>query len=91
MFHQAAEQQYVIQMPHAVVIELSGETATARATMHEMMRGADGGGMQMWRTYYGDLVRTHAGWRYKMRRFRTAVFHRQAPAGDLLRTYPARN
>jgi uncharacterized protein (TIGR02246 family) len=82
-----AEQQYVIQTPHAVVIKLNGDTATARVTMQEIMRGQDGSGMQMWGTYYDDLVRTNAGWRFKLRRYRTAIFDAKPPEGDLFRSF----
>jgi len=80
-------QLFVIQTPHAVVIKLNGDTATARVTMQEMMRAADGSGMQMWGTYYDDLVRTAAGWRFTLRRFRTAIFEAAAPSGDFLRSF----
>jgi uncharacterized protein (TIGR02246 family) len=82
-----SEQQYVIQTPHAVVIKLNGDTATVRATMQECMRAPDGSGMQMFGTYYDDLVRTADGWRFKLRRFRTAIFEAKAPAGDFFRTF----
>lgn len=81
------EQLYVIQTPHAVVIHLNGDSATVRTTMQEMMRGPDGSGMQMWGTYYDDVVRTEAGWRFKLRRFRTAVFEAKPAAGEMFRTY----
>jgi uncharacterized protein (TIGR02246 family) len=80
-------QQIVVQMPHAAVIKLHGDTATARVTMHEFMRGPDGSGMQMWGTYYDDLVRTPAGWRFTLRRFRTAFFDGTSPVGDIYRSF----
>ncbi len=51
------------------------------------MRGQDGSGMQMWGTYYDDLVRTNAGWRFKLRRYRTAIFDAKPPEGDLFRSF----
>ena len=83
------EQSIVLQTPSATVITLAGDTATARTTMHEFMRSADGAGMQMWGTYYDKLMRTENGWRFRERRFRTALFDAKSPAGDILRHYPA--
>lgn len=80
-------QQYVIQTPHAVAITLNGDTATARVTMDELMRGRDGTGMHMWGTYYDDLVRTVEGWKFKLRRFRITIFDPAPVPGEMYRTY----
>lgn len=81
------KQSFVIQTGHSVVIQVHGDTATARSTMHEFMRNSEGVGMQMWGTYYDDLLRTVAGWRFKRREFRVALFDAKAPVGDFLRNY----
>ena len=81
------KQEYVIQTGHAVVIKLNGDTATARATMQEFMRGKDGSGMQMWGTYYDDLVRTPEGWKFKLRRFRYAIFEPTPMPGAMHRGF----
>ncbi len=82
-----SEQQYVIQLGAAIVVKLNGDTATARATMYEVMRGPDGSGMQQMGTYYDDLVRTPEGWKFKLRRFRTTILEGKPPAGDFFKTY----
>ena len=82
-----AAQQYVIQTASTVAIKLHGDSATSRAMMYEIMRGADGSGMQQMGTYYDDIVRTDAGWRFKLRRFRTAIFEGKPPPGDFFKTY----
>jgi uncharacterized protein (TIGR02246 family) len=81
------EQQYIIQTASAIVVKLNGDTASARATIHELMRGPDGTGMQQMGTYYDDLVRTAEGWKFKLRRFRVTIFDGKPPAGDFLKTY----
>lgn len=80
-------QQYVIQTPHAIAITLNGDSATARVTMEELMRGHDGTGMHMWGTYYDDLVRTADGWKFKLRRFRVTIFNPVPVPGEMYRTY----
>jgi ketosteroid isomerase-like protein len=80
-------QKYVIQTPHAVAITLNGDTATSRATMHESTAGHDGTGLQMWGTYYDDLVRTPVGWRFKVRKFRVAFITYEPLPGELMRSY----
>jgi ketosteroid isomerase-like protein len=80
-------QSYVIQTPHAVTINLQGDTATARSTIQEVMRGPDGSGMQMWGTYYDDLLRTDAGWRFTRRRYSTFIFEAKPPPGEVFRRF----
>jgi ketosteroid isomerase-like protein len=82
-----SEQEYVMQVPHAVVVKLNGDTATARTTVQEFMRGRDGAGAQIWATYYDELVRTTEGWRFKCRKFRAAIFEANPVGGDFLRTF----
>jgi len=80
-------QYIVVQMPHCPVIKVNGDTATSRVTMHEFMRGPDNSGMQMWGTYYDDLVRTDVGWRFKLRVYRTAYYDDKPPEGEILRRF----
>jgi uncharacterized protein (TIGR02246 family) len=82
-----SEEEYVIQCPHAPVIKLNGDTATARTTMHEVVRSPGNKGAQLMGTYYDDLVRTPEGWRFKVRTFRVTYFDPQPPVGDVFKVF----
>jgi uncharacterized protein (TIGR02246 family) len=81
------KQEYVLQTAHNVVVKLNGDTATARTTIQEFMRNSEGAGMQMWGTYYDDVVRTPEGWKFTLRRYRCAIFAPLPLPGDLLRGF----
>lgn len=74
---------YVVQTPHATVIKLDGNKATARSTMYEAFRFEDGTGGEFLGTYSDDIVRDAKGWRFKRRTYRTANFNPAPPVGQV--------
>jgi ketosteroid isomerase-like protein len=61
----------IVQMASAPVIDVDGDRATARSTIHEVGRLPDGTGTVLFGTYYDDAVRGPDGeWRFARRRFR---------------------
>ncbi|MFO1466068.1 MAG: nuclear transport factor 2 family protein [Steroidobacteraceae bacterium] len=82
--------QYVVQMPHAIIVTVRGDTASARSTIHEVCRFADGTGLEMMGTYFDELVREPRGWRFRRRNYRCTILNPQPPAGQVFRTFGAR-
>ena len=82
--------QYVVQMPHAIIVTVRGDTASARSTIHEVCRFADGTGLEMMGTYFDELVREPRGWRFRRRDYRCTLLNPQPPAGQVFRTFGAR-
>ncbi|MGE3691001.1 MAG: nuclear transport factor 2 family protein [Novosphingobium sp.] len=65
-----ATMDYVVQLNSPALIDVSGDTATARSNIHEggKVAGEDQGFLFL--GYYDDeLVRTDAGWKFIRRRF----------------------
>jgi ketosteroid isomerase-like protein len=61
---------FLVQMTHGIVVELMGNSATARTTVHEVGQAADStSGLNSFGIYYDELVRTSDGWRFAVRRF----------------------
>lgn len=79
--------QYVVQTPHAIIVELRGSTASARSTIHEVCRFADGAGLEMMGTYFDELVKDASGWRFRRRNYRCTFLNPQPPAGQVYRTF----
>lgn len=79
--------QYVVQTPHAIVVRVQGDTASARSTIHEVCRFADGTGLVMMGTYFDELVRETRGWRFRRRDYRCTFLDPQPPAGHVFRTF----
>lgn len=82
--------QYVVQTPHAIIVTVRGDTASARSTIHEVCRFADGSGLEMMGTYFDELVREPRGWRFRRRNYRCTILNPQPPAGQVFRTFGAR-
>ncbi len=80
--------QYVVQTPHAIIVTVQGSAASARSTIHEVCRFADGTGIEMMGTYFDDLVREAGGWRFKRRKFRCTLLNPHPPTGQVFRTFP---
>lgn len=80
--------QYVVQTPHAIIVTVQGNTASARSTIHEVCRFADGTGLEMMGTYFDELVRTDMGWRFQRRNYRCTLLNPHPPAGEVYRTFP---
>jgi ketosteroid isomerase-like protein len=60
-----------VQTNHGSVIEVSGQRAIARSTIHELVRPKGGTGMQIVGFYHDDLSLGEDGeWRFRERRFR---------------------
>jgi uncharacterized protein (TIGR02246 family) len=79
--------QYVVQTPHAIIVQVQGDTATARSTIHEVCRFADGTGLEMTGTYFDELVRTTGGWRFRRRVFCCTYLNPRPPEGTVYRTF----
>ncbi len=79
--------QYVVQTPHAIIVKVQGTTATARSTIHEVCRFADGTGIEMTGTYFDELVKLPQGWRFKRRTYRCTYLNPQPPAGHVFRSF----
>jgi len=79
--------QYVVQTPHAIIVKLKGSTASARSTIHEVCRFADGTGLEMMGTYFDELVKVAGGWRFRSRNYRCTLLNPQPPAGDVYRIF----
>ncbi len=79
--------EYVVQTPHAIIVKVQGSTATARSTIHEVCRFADGAGLEMTGTYFDDLVKVAQGWRFKRRTYRCTYLNPQPPAGQVFRNF----
>jgi ketosteroid isomerase-like protein len=61
---------FLMQMTHGIVVEIMGDRAKARSTVHEVGQAADGAsGLDSVGIYYDELVRTPDGWRFAARRF----------------------
>lgn len=78
---------YVVQTPHAIIVKLQGNTASARSTIHEVCRFADGTGLEMMGTYFDELVKEASGWRFRRRNYRCTLLNPQPPAGQVYRTF----
>jgi ketosteroid isomerase-like protein len=61
---------FLMQMTHGVMVEQTGDQATARTTVREVGQAADGAsGLNSFGIYHDSLVRTAFGWRFAVRRF----------------------
>ena len=81
--------QYVVQTPHAIIVTVQGATATARSTIHEVCRFADGTGLEMTGTYFDELVKLAQGWRFRRRNYRCTYLNPHPPAGQAHRVFEA--
>lgn len=79
--------QYVVQTPHAIIVKVKGNEATARSTIHEVCRFADGTGLEMMGTYFDELVKQAGRWRFRRRTYRCTLLNPQPPAGQVFRTF----
>ena len=78
---------FFVQMPHAVVVAVDGDTARARVTLNEIGgEGADGGpfsSMNILAMYDDELRREADGrWRFTLRSYRVIHFSTEVPAGQ---------
>ncbi|MDG2004632.1 MAG: nuclear transport factor 2 family protein [Novosphingobium sp.] len=65
-----AEMDYVMQMNAPALIEVNGDTATARAGIRECGKSkGKNEGFEFFGFYVDDLVRTDAGWKFARRSF----------------------
>lgn len=79
-----------VQTNHAPVIEVSGRRATARSTMHELVRPKGGTGMQIIGFYHDDLSLGEDGeWRFRERRFRIVYVDTGTPVSGQVMPPPA--
>jgi hypothetical protein len=77
------------QANHAAVIEVDGDRATARSSVHETVRPAAGSGLVIFGIYYDDLRRHSDGeWRFDKRAFRITYMDQTPLAGHVLATFP---
>jgi len=61
---------FLLQMTHAIVVDVEGDHAVAHTTIHEVAQAADGAsGLNSFGLYHDRLVRTAEGWRFVERRF----------------------
>ncbi|HUB84778.1 MAG TPA: nuclear transport factor 2 family protein [Rhizomicrobium sp.] len=59
-----------VQLTHSVVIDVAGDSATGRTTIHEMGKAADGSSsFDTFGFYHDRLVRAESRWRFAARRF----------------------
>ncbi len=67
------------------VVEIDGDTATAKTSVHELgQRGAGEGGLDSYGLYHDRLVRTAAGWRFAERRFQPLYLDTGAMPGQVI-------
>lgn len=76
------QMDYFIQLNSPAVIEVSGDSATARSVIRECGKftGRDEA-LEVMGTYSDELVRTATGWKFARRTFRALGVHRFALAG----------
>lgn len=79
--------KYVVQMPHAIIVQVKGHEATARSTIHEVCRFADDTGLEMMGTYFDELVKEPRGWRFRRRNYRCTWLDPRPPAGQAFRSF----
>jgi ketosteroid isomerase-like protein len=61
------ERDFLMQLTHSGVVELYGDTATARWWFSEIKRPAGGTFEMIFGVYQDEVVRTEAGWRFARR------------------------
>lgn len=61
---------WLVQLPGAVVIDVQGDRARARTTLHEVGRTPDGQPMYSHGVYFDELVKEAGVWRFAKRAFR---------------------
>ena len=67
------------------IVEIDGDTATAKSSVHELgQRGAGEGGLDSYGVYHDRLVRTPAGWRFAERRFQPLYLDTGAMPGQVI-------
>lgn len=74
------------QTNSAIVIEVNGDRATARCTIHELARPLDGNsGVNLRGIYYDDIVREKDGeWRFRKRSFRFVYLDTSKLPGNVI-------
>ena len=73
---------FFAQMPHAGVVEVDGNRATATWTLNEIGRAADGkSGMFILAIYSDELVRQNGKWLFAKRTYRVLYLDDSAPKG----------
>ncbi len=78
---------FFVQLPHAPVIELTGNRATARWTMQEVARTRDKSrGNYNLSLYHDELVRVQGHWLFKTRLYQTLYVDETPLPGQ---TFPA--
>jgi ketosteroid isomerase-like protein len=86
-----AEEEYVIQTPHATMIWLDGDKARTHTTIEELVRSKGGtAGIQILATYADQLVKLAGEWRFKVRTYRVTNIEFKAPPGECHREWPSR-
>ena len=79
---------FCFQTNHAMVIEVSGDRATARCAVNEVARPLGGeSGVNLLGMYFDDIVREQDGeWRFKKRSFRFSYIDSTKLPGQLIAT-----
>ena len=79
-----------VQMSHAPVVTVAGRRATARSTVHELLRPKGAPGFNLFGTYYDDIRLDADGeWRFQERRFRITYLDAATPVvGQIMAQFP---
>ena len=93
--HAVGAMDFFFQMPHAVVVTLDGDRATARVSLQEVGRAREGAeplpgatGMTIYAMYHDEVVRVGGAWRFKQRTYDVASFAPHGPEGDTVGLLP---
>ena len=61
------EREFLMQLTHSGVVEVDGDTATARWWFSEIKRPTGGAFEMVFGVYQDEMIRTEAGWRFAKR------------------------
>lgn len=73
--------EFFIQMPSAHVIQVTGDTATARSFVNEIARAKDGTANYNLAVYEDELARSDQGWRFTKRTYKVLYLDTSPMAG----------
>jgi ketosteroid isomerase-like protein len=76
-----ATYEFFVQIPQSLLVEVSGDSATARSYLAEHGRTRAGGGYFNYGYYLDELERTSEGWRFSSRHYGYLYVDDTVPSG----------